>query len=100
TTAARLMQRFADRPFSTWRNIELALQPYMQRLQGSRAGFLVNRKKEIDVILDAFLSDDFISDKPLSGEFLLGYHCQKQVWQKKTNENSDEKKREIKEKQP
>jgi len=91
TTAARLMQRFADRPFSTWRNIELALQPYMQRLQGSRAGFLVNRKKEIDVILDAFLSDDFISDKPLSGEFLLGYHCQKQAWQKKTNENSDEK---------
>jgi hypothetical protein len=43
-----LMQRFADRPFSTWRNIELALQPYTQRLQGSRAGFLVNRKKELD----------------------------------------------------
>ncbi|MCK5682214.1 type I-C CRISPR-associated protein Cas8c/Csd1, partial [bacterium] len=33
TTAARLMQRFADRPYSTWRNIELGLQPYMQRLQ-------------------------------------------------------------------
>ena len=29
TTAARLMQRFADRPFSTWRNIELGLQPYI-----------------------------------------------------------------------
>jgi CRISPR-associated protein Csd1 len=39
TTAARLMQRFADRPFETWRTIELALQPYMQRLRVSRAGF-------------------------------------------------------------
>ena len=28
TTAARLMQRFADRPYSTWRTIELALVPY------------------------------------------------------------------------
>jgi CRISPR-associated protein Csd1 len=80
TTAARLMQRFADRPFSTWRNIELSLQPYMQRLQGRRAGFLVNRKKELDAILAAFAPGDFVSEKSLSGEFLLGYHCQKQAW--------------------
>lgn len=86
TTAARLMQRFADRPYSTWRNIELALQPYMQRLQANRAGFLVNRKKELDSIMDAFLPDEFKSKKSLSGEFLLGYHCQRQVWQKKSEE--------------
>lgn len=89
TTAARLMQRFADRPFSTWRNIELALQPYMQRLQASRAGFLVNRKKELDIILDAFMPDEFISEKSLTGEFLLGYHCQKQAWQKKSDDSKD-----------
>lgn len=86
TTAARLMQRFADRPFSTWRNIELALQPYMQRLQVNRAGFLTNRKKELDVVLYAFIPDDFTSETPLSGEFLLGYHCQKQFW---ANQKSD-----------
>ena len=34
TTAARLMQRFADRPASTWRTIELALRPSMTRLRG------------------------------------------------------------------
>jgi CRISPR-associated protein Csd1 len=89
TTAARLMQRFADRPFSTWRNIELGLQPYMQRLQGKRAGFLTNRKKELDTVHDAFSSDDFTSDKPLSGEFLLGYHCQKQDWRNKKETNND-----------
>jgi CRISPR-associated protein Csd1 len=97
TTAARMMQRFADRPFSTWRNIELSLQPYMQRLQGTRAGFLVNRKKEMDKVLATFRPDDFTSKKPLSGEFLLGYHCQKQFWhnnkldaQTMTKENNHE----------
>jgi CRISPR-associated protein Csd1 len=86
TTAARLMQRFADRPFSTWRNIELGLQPYMQRLQGKRAGFLTNRKKELDAVSAAFIPGDFTSEKALSGEFLLGFHCQKQFW---TNQKSD-----------
>jgi CRISPR-associated protein Csd1 len=86
TTAAKMMQRFADRPFSTWRNIELALQPYMQRLQNRRAGFLVNRKKELGMVMDAFSPDDFTSEKPLSGEFLLGYHCQKQAAYNKIDE--------------
>lgn len=94
TTAARLMQRFADRPFSTWRNIELALQPYIQRLKSTRAGFLINRTKELDLILDAFSPDDFISEKPLSGEFLLGYHCQKQAWQNTSNQNKENEKKE------
>ncbi len=87
-TAARLMQRFADHPFSTWRNIELALQPYMQRLQGNRAGFLVNRKKELDRILCSFSPDDFVSENALSGEFLLGYHCQRQAWKKQENDEN------------
>jgi len=80
TNGARLMQRFADRPFSTWRNIELSLHPSIQRLQGQRAGFLTNRKKELDQILSSFSADDFTSDKPLTGEFLLGFHCQTQYW--------------------
>ncbi|MBC2711077.1 MAG: type I-C CRISPR-associated protein Cas8c/Csd1 [Desulfosarcina sp.] len=89
TTAARLMQRFADRPFSTWRNIELGLQPYMQRLQGTRAGFLTNRQKELDAVYAAFLPNDFTSEKSLSGEFLLGYHCQKQYWRNTKSDNNE-----------
>lgn len=79
TTAARLMQRFADRPFSTWRNIELALTPYKSRLRASEkgAGFLEKRKKLLDEIHRLFQYDDFTSDRALSGEFLLGYHCQR-----------------------
>ena len=90
TTAARLMQRFADRPYSTWRNIELGLQPYMIRLQSSRTGFLVNRKKELDAVISAFQADDFCSEKPLSGEFLLGYHCQR-MFRDSNTDNSQEK---------
>lgn len=90
TTTARLMQRFADRPYSTWRTIELALNPYMQRLQVSRTGFLVNRKRELDSVLSAFDHDDFTSDKPLSGEFLLAYHCQRMARSESNNqENTD-----------
>lgn len=79
TTAARLMQRFAERPFSTWRNIELALSPYKSRLRASEkgAGFLWKREKLLDEILCLFQPDDFTLDHALSGEFLLGYHCQR-----------------------
>ena len=81
TTAARLMQRFSDRPYSTWRNIELALTPYKSRLRSSEktAGFLFRREQLMDEILCFFQGDDFTSDQPLAGEFLLGYHCQRQA---------------------
>ncbi|MGI9228640.1 MAG: type I-C CRISPR-associated protein Cas8c/Csd1 [Gammaproteobacteria bacterium] len=78
TTAARLMQRFADRPYSTWRNIELALQPYMQRLKNNRyGGFLHNMTSLLDEVMRMFSEGDFTRDKPLSGEFLLAFHCQR-----------------------
>jgi CRISPR-associated protein Csd1 len=79
TMAARLMQRFADRPFSTWRNIELALTPYKSRLRTSEkgAGFLWKREKVMDEIQCHFKPDDYTSDRALSGEFLLGFHCQR-----------------------
>jgi len=79
TMAARLMQRFADRPFSTWRTIELALTPYKSRLRASdkKAGFLWKREKLMDEIQCKFLADDFTNDRNLSGEFLLGFHCQR-----------------------
>ena len=84
TTAARLMQRFADRPASTWRNIELALQPYIQRLRNNRAGFLHNIQLLLDEVMDKFTKGEFISDKSLSGEFLLSYHCQRLVLKNKS----------------
>jgi len=77
TTAERLMQRFADHPASTWRTIELALRPYMQRLQSSRPGYLYNLKGLLDDVISRFKDDDFTRAGRLDPEFLLGYHCQR-----------------------
>jgi CRISPR-associated protein Csd1 len=83
TNAARLMQRFADHPCSTWRNIELALTPYKTRLRTNRPAVLLERDKLLDAVIGMFSGDDFISDGKLSGEFLLGYHCQRAaLWAK------------------
>jgi CRISPR-associated protein Csd1 len=77
TTAERLMQRFSDHPASTWRTIELALRPYMQRLQTSRPGYLYNLKCLLDDVISRFKDDDFTRSGRLDAEFLLGYHCQR-----------------------
>ena len=86
TNAVRLMQRFSERPFSTWKIIELSLAPYKARL-GNRGRRRVN---EISEVMDLFETEDFISDKKLSGEFLLGYHCQKQALWKKARADGEQ----------
>lgn len=78
TNAAKLMQRFADHPYSTWRTIELTLTPYKTRLRSKRAPFL----REMELLLDEVtcaLGDAYTNDSRLTGEFLLGYHCQRQA---------------------
>lgn len=79
TTAAKLMQRFAQRPASTWPTIELALAPAKSRLRAKRGGFMHEMEKLHDQIVCAFQGNDFTNDSPLSGEFLLGYHCQREA---------------------
>lgn len=102
TTAQRYMQQFANRPFTTWRNIELALKPYENRLKSNRAGYLANMQDLLDQIMNRFDIEDFSNDSALSGEFLLGYHSQKMQIKrdkqqakktredKKLSENTDE----------
>jgi CRISPR-associated protein Csd1 len=90
TSAARLMQRFADRPCSTWRTIELSLTPYKARLRAKRSSFLREMEKQIDGIVNAFQGQDFTAEWRLSGEFLLGYHCQRQALWAKPDVDTDE----------
>ncbi|MCJ8272696.1 MAG: type I-C CRISPR-associated protein Cas8c/Csd1, partial [Psychrosphaera sp.] len=77
TTAERYMQRFADRPATTWLNITKALAPYQQRLNNQRGGLLTVYNRLIDDIHYLFASADFKDDGKLSGEYLLGFHCQR-----------------------
>jgi CRISPR-associated protein Csd1 len=95
TNAAQLMQRFADNPFTTWRTLELKLQPYMTRLRSSRAGALTIREKLLDHVMGLFRVDvhgvsEFTDSKKLSGEFLLGFHNQRAALiPKKPNKDAD-----------
>lgn len=87
TNAARYMQQFADRPNKTWRQIYLSLSPYMARLGGAK-----HYKDLMDEVMCKFDPiEDFNSDKPLSGEFLLGYHCQRSaLWKKEVAESPEQ----------
>lgn len=77
TSAERLMQRFSSRPFSTWKIIDESLRPYKNRLRVSSGGLLNYWERQLQEICDLFEPEDFLKDKPLTGEYLLGYFCQK-----------------------
>lgn len=77
TNAEKLIQRFIERPQSTWVILEAGLTPYKVRLHAKRPGFLHAVEQEMDDVIAAFETDDFVSDRRLTGESLLGYHCQR-----------------------
>lgn len=77
SNAARLMQRFAEHPCSTWRDIELALSPYKTRLRSGHPSTLAKLDHLLDEITGKFSGNEFTNDDKLSGEFLLGFHCQR-----------------------
>ncbi len=77
TNASRLMQRFVDYPAATWLIIEKSIAPYQQRLKSKIAPLEEGYKRLLDDISDAFEVDDFNLPDKLSGEYLLGFHCQR-----------------------
>jgi len=90
TNAARLMQRFSERPYTTWQTIELSLSPYKSKLGGKSK----KRQRMIDEVISKFETEDFLNDKKLSGEFLLGYHCQREFLRNQSVQNNLEKEEE------
>lgn len=93
TAAARLMQRFADHPYSTWRTIELQLTPYIAQLRSSRAPALQRRQSLIDAVYSLFQTSGdestFLDNRPLSGEFLLGFHSQREALKPRKDNSND-----------
>ena len=87
TTASRLMQRFSDRPFSTWKNIEEALKPYKERIRAKYPPLLKGYDELLDLIHSRTETANYITDTRLSGEYLLGYHCQRQWFREHKRED-------------
>jgi CRISPR-associated protein Csd1 len=86
TNAARYMQQFSQRPLRTWKQIHDSLTPYILRLGG--AYYYKNLIAEVQGLFDP---DDFMRDKPLTGEYLLGYYCQRQKLLEKKDKSSSDK---------
>lgn len=86
TTANRYFARFATQPYRTWQIIEEALQSYIMKL-GGKANFHV---KLIDSVMDKFQNEDYMDNRQLSGEYLLGYHNQREFFNKKINKTNTE----------
>jgi CRISPR-associated protein Csd1 len=82
THAARYMQIFAVRPNRTWTQIHLSLTPYLQ--MGETSFY----KNKISEVTSKFISvEEYNRDTPLSGEFLMAYHCQKMKLRQKKKED-------------
>lgn len=89
TNATRYMQQFSQRPFRTWKQIHESLIPYIMR-QGENASYY---KKLIGEVEALFAPEDFTCDSPLTGEYLLGFYCQRQkMWEKKESASAAEEK--------
>ncbi|MDT8447700.1 MAG: type I-C CRISPR-associated protein Cas8c/Csd1 [bacterium] len=79
TTAARMMHRFSSQPFATWPLIHQALGPYKARLRAKRPKQLDYLERQIMEVTSQFNPADFLDNRRLSGEFLLGFYCQRQA---------------------
>ncbi|MCD8018685.1 MAG: type I-C CRISPR-associated protein Cas8c/Csd1 [Clostridiales bacterium] len=77
TNATRMQTAFVNRPFSTWNNINNALNPYLQRLSvGSREYY----EKWIQDIMCRFKEEDLKDmNRNLKPEYLLGYYLQRKA---------------------
>lgn len=86
TNAKRLMTKFSERPYSTWKIIDESLAPYWARLGGRGLRF----EKEIQAIMDIFTPEDFTNNHPLEGEYLLAYYTENaDLWKAKENEKNE-----------
>ena len=93
TNAAKLMQRFSEHPSETWLSIWRSLPPYESRLKAKHSGTLAYLKGLLDDVTCRFDPSEFMADQPLSGEFLLGYHCQRrklEEWRPTKKQTGDE----------
>lgn len=91
TNAMRMMSHFSEHPYSTWRNLNNALNPYRERLKANNSGSLIRAENVLQEVHSAFELADFEKDTPLSGEYLLGYYCQRaDFWTKKETKNENE----------
>lgn len=88
--AIRLQSAFVNHPMSTWQTLEIALNPYFQRMNpGSRTYY----KNLISEITEKMVgSEPDVLNRPLEELYLIGYYLQRSAFNqyKNKDENSRE----------
>ncbi len=85
TNAIRYMNAFSAHPKTTWKIIQENLIPYLARLRGKEGYYQIL----LDSIGEKFQMGEY-TDKPLNGEYLLGYYSQRAELNKKTAEKVED----------
>lgn len=80
TNALRYMNAFSQHPFRTWKVLWEQLNPYIQQLNG--AGRYLNQIEEVKLL---FHDEEYVSDSPLNGRYLLGFFAQRHELRFKSN---------------
>ena len=87
TNAMRYMEIFFSRPATTWKTLHKKLLPYQQK----REMYGGKERKLLSKIGSMFKEEDFLSDRPLDGRFLLGFYCQQYAMEQEREENRRKK---------
>lgn len=90
TNARRYWSAFAQRPWTTWKNIEGKLRPYLDKTNqfGRRTG--LRYEKMLNEIMGKFSVGEFENDSALSPNYLLGYHHYSAEIYKSRKDNEEE----------
>lgn len=84
TNAIRYMTAFAQHPFRTWFTLWEQLNPYIQQLDG--ADWYLN---EIGKVIKLFQKkEDYESNSPLDGNYLLGFFTQREALRSKEKKSN------------
>lgn len=90
TNAEKFMQRLQQRPSETWAVIEKSIRPYQDMLTKNAPALSTIYKNYLDSIMDMLPLEQFMDNTPLTGAYLLGYHCQRSLIYKKKEDKKSE----------
>ena len=89
TTANRLMPRFVNRPHETWLILYKKLELSINSLKASKPDFLSDIQQQLDGVITLFENNQFSNNNALTGEFLMGFHCQRLALTQKKQKRRD-----------
>lgn len=85
--ALRLQSAFANHPFQTWKILESAIVPYLQKLNPALQNYYKNLIGKIVILFED--EDTAILNQSLKETYLLGYYLQREELNKKKEETEE-----------